>query len=403
MIKSLQYKTLYITNQFPLPGTNSGAFTIQRVKALQRSGVDVIVVCPVNKTPPSALALDVKSAMEWIAKQSAIPDRSEVAKIPVYYLKRFQAPQPIFGWYSHLFLYWQTIGELKDIISQVQPDVIISAWLPSGVLACKLGKYFGIPTLILAEGSDVNFLPAQLRFWHVARRVLNENAHAHVFVSNALKERALQVGLNGKRTTVIYNGVDEEVFSIRKNNPAISRRNILAVGNLESVKGFQFLIDAFFIISKKYVAPISLTIIGDGSLKSGLMEQVHGLKLDKQVNFVPSMPQHDLVKYYQQADLLCVSSLNEGFPCVVVEALACGTPVVASRVGGIPEIIDSTSGILVPPADPQSLALAVIDALERKWDSNLIRKRALENFTWKHSGGAFLNIIQEMVDTYSAR
>lgn len=393
----MQHKALYITNLFPLPGTNSVAFTIQKIKALQGSGIDVAVVCLVNKTPPSALALNIKDVIQWVTKQSAIPDRAEVVGIPVYYLKRFQAPQPIFGWYSHLFLYWQTIGELKGIISQVQPDVIISAWLPSGVVACKLGKKFDIPTLVLAEGSDVNFLPAQLRYWHVARRILNEGAQAQVFVSNALKEQALQVGLNSKRMTVIYNGVDEQVFSIRKKDTSSNVRNILAVGRLESVKGFQCLIDAFLVVSKTYAASVSLTIVGDGSLKSALIEQVHGLNLDERVIFIPSMPQQDLVKHYQQADLLCVPSLQESFGCVIVEAMACGTPVVASRVGGIPEIIDSTSGILVPPGEPQALVQALADALERKWDSSLIRERVLENFTWGHTGRAFLDLIREVV------
>lgn len=396
--KTLQHKILYITNLFPLPGTNSSAFTIQRIKALQRSGIDVEVVCLVNKTPPRVISSNIRAAVDWVAKKSAIPDRYEVDGIPVYYVKRFQVPQPIFGWYTHFFLYWQILGEVRRIISQVKPDFILSAWLPCGVVACKLGKHFGIPTLVLAEGSDVNFLPAQLRHWHVARRILNEGAAVQVFVSNALKEQAVQAGLNGKRMTILYNGVDEEMFSIHKKDTATHVMNILAVGNLESVKGFRFLIDAFFIVSKKYSQPANLVIVGNGSLKSDLEEQVHELNLGEQVKFVSSMPQRDLVDYYQNTDLLCVPSLQEAFGCVIVEAMACGTPVVASCVGGIAEIVDSTSGILVPPGNPEALAQALVDALEREWDSNLIRDRVLKNFTWRHAGKAFLNLIQEVGD-----
>ncbi len=397
--KTLQYKTLYITNLFPLPGTNSAAFAIQRIKALQKSGIDVVVVCLVNKTPPRAMSSNIKNVLAWFAKQSTIPDRCEVDGIPVYYIKRFQVPQPIFGWYTHLLLYWQILGELRRIISQAKPDIILSAWLPSGVVACKLGKYFGIPTLVLAEGSDVNFLPNQLPHWHVAQSILNEGAAAQIFVSNALKEQAVQAGLNGKRMIVIHNGVDDEIFSIRKKSTTTHVMNILAVGNLETVKGFQFLIDAFFIISKKYSQPIYLTIVGNGSLKSDLQKQVHELNLGGQVKLVPSMPQRDLVGYYQQANLLCVSSLQEGFPCVIVEAMACGTPVVASCVGGIAEIVDSTSGILVPPGNSDVLAQALMDALERKWDSNSIRERVIQNFTWGLIGKEFLNLIRGVSDS----
>lgn len=391
-----QYSVLYITNLFPLPETHSAAFAIQRIHALQRLGVQVTVARLVNNTPPLSVISNIKETIEWLKKQAAIPNQAEVDGIQVHYLKKFQAPQPIFGWYSHLFFYWQALGQLEKIITQIKPDAIVSAWLPSGIVACKLGKRFSIPVVVLAEGSDVNFLPTQFRGWQMAKSILNEGASAQVFVSNALKEQAFQAGLNNKKMTVIHNGVNEKVFSIGKKKTINNAKNILAIGNLETVKGFQFLIDAFLIVSKQYDQPVFLKIIGNGSLKSALVEHTHKTSLDDLVNFIPLMPQTELVKHYQQADVLCVSSLQEGFPCVVVESMACGTPVVASHVGGIPEIINTTSGILVPPGHPEALANALIESLEKQWNPNLIRERVLEKFTWEHTGKAFLDLIQEV-------
>jgi len=397
----LQYKTLYITNQFPVPGTNSGAFTIQRIKALQRSGIDVVVVCPVNKTPPRTMALNIKGVIEWVKKQSALPDLAEVDGIPAYYLKRFQMPQPVFGWYSYLFLYWQTIGELKKIISQVKPDIIISAWLPSGVVACKLGKRIGVPVIVLAEGSDVNILTEEYHGWSFARNTLNRDASALVFVSHALKERAVRAGLEDNKARVIYNGVNAETFSLKEKKRSSGRREILFVGRLSPEKGLQFLLEAFHKVIKKNELQVKLTIVGDGALKDALYEQVDHLKLGDVVNFVDSMPQKDLAKYYWQADLLCLPSLREGFPCVIIEAMACGTPVVASRVGGIVEIIDPLSGIMVSPGEPDELAEALIDALTMEWDAKLIRKHVIDSFTWNHTGKAFLGLVQEAIEKQS--
>ena len=113
------------------------------------------------------------------------------------------------------------------------------------------------------------------------------------------------------------------------------------------------------------------------------------------VEFTGAVDQKELVAYYQKADVLCLSSFSEGFPCAVVEAMACGKPVVASQVGGIAEVVDSQSGILVPPGDLKLLSEALLQAKNRVWDQRMIRQRIVDGFEW----GKWTQTVLQLVDS----
>lgn len=398
---SPSYKVLYFTSLFPAPKNHSGAFSVQRVKALEKMGVKVVVACPVNKTPPGYMILQIKDSIQWIRERSCIPDSSILEGIQVQYLKCFQLPKPIFGWYSDLFLYRQIFSRMKQLISQFNPDIIISAWLPSSVAACKVADHFGIPSVIIGEGFDVNRFPYQYFGWSCAKNILNKYTNAMVFVSNSLKGQAEQAGLDANKMMVIHNGVDEDIFTIKEKRKTTNVNRILAVSGLVPEKGIEVLVNAIKIFIAKYSSLVHLTIIGDGPLKEKFLGQVNYLNLSGIVEFIKTMPQQDLASHYQQADLLCVPSLSESFGCVIVEAMACGTPVVASKIGGIVEIVEPISGILVPPGDPLLLAEALRNALGKDWNPNLIRKRVIDKFTWSHAGLALLDLIKEVVSEHN--
>lgn len=387
-------KVLYITSQFPTPTKIRGVFTMQRVKALQKMGVEVMVVCHINKTPPRYTYYDIKKIRKWVLEQESVPDYCELEGVKIHYIKRYEMPKPIVGWYSYQFLYWQIFNKIKQLVTQEKPNIILSSWLPSSVVACKISKHFNIPAIVIAEGSDVNILPSIYRGWAFARNALNKYAAAMVFVSNALKLQAIKTGLNCKIMTCIHNGVDPDIFTLKDKKDPRGIKNILVVSDMTPVKGVQFLPETFSILCNKYKMPVQLTIIGDGPLKKKLLKEFMVLGLDGMVDFVDQMPHKNLANYYQRADLLCLPSLSEGFVCVILEALASGTPVVASRVGGVVEVIDQFNGILVSPGDPQELAEALINALEKDWNPDLIRERVINKFTWDHTGDAILDLIQ---------
>jgi len=108
------------------------------------------------------------------------------------------------------------------------------------------------------------------------------------------------------------------------------------------------------------------------------------------------MPHEKLINYYQKADVFCLPSFSEGFPCVVVEAMACGKPVVASQVGGVTEIVDDQSGIMVPPGDARALCNALLVATSRSWDSAAIRQKIVDSFSWEYLTGELFNLIKSI-------
>jgi teichuronic acid biosynthesis glycosyltransferase TuaC len=139
-------------------------------------------------------------------------------------------------------------------------------------------------------------------------------------------------------------------------------------------------------------------IAGDGSFRHRLEQRVLELGLQHRVLFAGLRPHHEMVRWMCACDVVVHPSLAEGSPLPVYEALACGRPVVASSVGGIPElIVGEQYGLLVPPADSASLAEALRCSLDREWDPELIRDRGLQ-FSWSAVADRLMSVYQEAVD-----
>ena len=158
---------------------------------------------------------------------------------------------------------------------------------------------------------------------------------------------------------------------------------ILAIGRLVPGKGFHILLEAFTEFSNRIEQPARLILIGDGFQREALIRRAADLGIRPYIELVDPMEQEKLVKYYQQADLFCLPSYSEGLPCVVVEAMACGKPVVATRVGGTAEVVDEQSGILVAPGDVSALCEALLQAKNRAWDAEIIRKKIVIDYSWE--------------------
>ena len=397
-------KILWISSIFPTPfAPYGGAFVVQSARALQRQGVDVRVVCPVGLTPPSRFLLRIppaaREAFNWIRERWLVPDQILLDAIPVHYLKWAWPPKAIFWGFEGTVLYQETRRRLDRILSAFRPDVIVAVWLnPDGVAACGLSQRYGIPSIVIAEGSDVNRLPHRYSGWERVCRELNTKASALVFVSRALQNAAAQIGLRGRRSYIIHNGVDADLFRPGPNGTGSSTKVILSVGRLSSEKGHQVLLEAFARLRFRFGEDIRLVLVGDGLLRDNLIEQSQRLGIRPSVEFVGAVHQPELVRYYQECNVMCLPSFMEGLPCVVAEAMACGKPVVASAVGGVPEIIDDgQTGLLVPSGDVDALSKALLRALEREWDSQAIRQRVLDHFTWDCFGEALMTVIETVV------
>ena len=208
-------------------------------------------------------------------------------------------------------------------------------------------------------------------------------------------------GLSPEKISVVYNGMDVEVF---KNNGAPrEERSLLFVGNTEDhKKGMRYLFEALAMLPED----ITLTIVDEGPPKRlTAWGMIQGLGLEKRVRFTGKVDLAALVHLYSSKAVLVMSSLHEGFGLPAAEAMACGTPVVATRAGALTEVVGNDgAGILVPPKDPAALKDAILAVMEnrdlRASMGRKGRKRAEENFAWPVAAKNTYEVYKDVIDRY---
>lgn len=266
-------------------------------------------------------------------------------------------------------------------------DCLLASWaFPDGVAASLIARMLGIPYAIKLHGSDINVQATYaLRRRQIASAL--RNAGAVVVVSAALANKAIELGADPARVHVLYNGVDQACFTPGSRSSArhrlelpIDGKLLLYVGNLKTTKGCLDLLESFPAVLAAHPGA-HLVFVGEGPARSTLWQRSEKLALRANVRMAGAMPHAALADWFRAADVLCLPSHAEGVPNVLLEAMASGTPVVASRVGGIPEVVPDYAGVLVPAHDIGALALALTRALSREWDTARIVAHGRE-FNW---------------------
>lgn len=377
-------RILYFSSQFPNPRSpNIGIFSLQRVLALQRAGCEVLVVSPLLMNPPPELMSKPDQFINWIKLQSQVPAELLFHGVNVYYPRWICPPRKIFGWRMSQFLFWQTRIIVKQLAKTFHPDLILSSWLPDGVAAAMIADQLNIPIMSIADGTDVNVWTEQYTGWNTARDILNSKVTSLIFVSEALKNVGVTKGLYGQKNFVIHNAVDTELFKPIPLDDERRTFTILGVGRFVRMKGFHILLDAVSRFKDMIEKPLKIILVGDGPQLNELRQIAMENGISDSLEIVPPMAQNELVKVYQQTDVFCLPSFSEGLPCVVIEAMACGVPVVATDVGGVAEVVDDQSGIIIPPGDSAALTEALLQAYRIKWDRELIREKIVKGFSWE--------------------
>ena len=218
--------------------------------------------------------------------------------------------------------------------------------------------------------------------------------------------QAKRLGIPGNKIEVISNGVDLDLFHPNTEGQSIRDRYgvkdhlILAVGSLRRLKGIQYPIRAIPDIIDD-LGSVMLLVVGDGPYKSTLLSIVEELGIGRAVEFAGHVSNEELPPFYAAADLVVVPSLDEAFGVVALEAMAAGKPVVASRVGGLVEVLGEESGMLVPPADPRALGSAIVgilrDERKRKTLGIAARSRAEDLFDAKERAADVLALYKSLV------
>ena len=277
-------------------------------------------------------------------------------------------------------------------------DVIDAHYFyPDGVAAALLAGYFNKPLVITARGSDINLLakyavPRRLMQWAAQR------ANACVGVSHALTQRMAQLGFPEDRLKTLPNGVDSSLFQLQTQAPtrkALAWPNtptLLMVGNLVENKGQHLAIEALL-----HLPHFRLVLVGEGPQRANLERLSSNLHLSSRVQFLGQVAPVQLALCYSAADLLLLPSSREGWPNVLLEAMACGTPVVATRVGGMTEIVRSpAAGQLMAERTVASLVQAV-QALWGKLPARAAVRACALGHGWQAITQAQLSLFHDVV------
>jgi len=272
---------------------------------------------------------------------------------------------------------------------------------PDGVAAAMMGQWLDVPVVITARGTDINLLP---RFALPRRMILwaARRAAALVTVSAALKAALTQLGVDASKISVLRNGVDTRLFhpverASQRSRLGLTGTVLLMVGNLVALKGHDIVLRALCEFSDA-----CLLVIGEGREERNLIELAGALGIRDRVRFLGAIPQEQLAGYYGAADALVLASSREGWPNVLLEAMACGTPVVSTRVGGTPEIVAAPeAGVLANEPSAHGI-LEALQRLFRNYPDRQKTRRYAEGHSWGATTAGQLELFGRILRTEAA-
>jgi teichuronic acid biosynthesis glycosyltransferase TuaC len=280
-------------------------------------------------------------------------------------------------------------------------DLIHAHFLQNGFIGARMKDLYTKPFVVTAHGGDVYDLPFRDNWTkRVSKYVLSE-ADQVITVSQFNAEKLLSLGLSPNKLHVIPNGYDARLFKLISSRAMrqelglpLGKRILLSVGNLVGEKGHTCLIAAMNTVLKRR-SDVILVIVGSGPLKERLEKKITQLGLNGKVLLVGRKAHEEIPMWMNASDIFVLPSINEGFPTVVPEAMACVKPVIGTKVGGIPEAITNDDlGILVNPKDPEILESAILKALEKKWKPETILEHA-KTYSWSNLATQILTVYQK--------
>ena len=394
-IRSLVVSSLYPSSARP----RHGIFIENRIRHLAQSAeVDLSVVAPVPWFP---------------LKNKVFRDYAAVAKTPrsdrrfgidVKYPRYPSAPY--LSMYTTPFLMAQSIIHSTNSRHKGRRGLdIIDAYYfyPDGVAAAIAANRLGVPFVVSALGNDLSLLPK----YSFPRRKIASAAQAASHITTvcmALTEPLKEMGISDSSISVVLHGVDHASFSQPKDRSTlkkelgIKKNMLLSVGHLIERKGHHIIIDAM-----RDLQEFELWIAGDGPMERLLRSQAHAGGVADRVTFLGHVNHEELSQYYGAADALVLASSREGIANVLLEAMACGTPVVATNVWGSPEVVNTdAAGVLVKERSAAGIVRGVRTLFAAYPDRGATRRHA-EAFTWEKTTRDHLAVLRKAIQSYRGR
>jgi glycosyltransferase involved in cell wall biosynthesis len=279
-----------------------------------------------------------------------------------------------------------------------QPFDLIDAHYayPDGVAAAWLGASLNKPVVVTARGTDLHLI-SEYRFPRRLMRTALRRCAAVVGVSRALAERARELAGPEVRIEVLRNGVDLDMFQETDRDAVRRELNptgpvLISVGLLIPRKGHELVIEAL-----TRLPSAQLLICGEGPMRSELEQRARTLGVADRVRFLGRVGHEELRRYYSAADILVLASYREGWPNVLLEAMACGTPVVANAVGAVPDFVNHPhAGRIVHERTPAAIAAAIRTLLDDPPSRRDVRSYASQ-FSWDETTRGLLTLFRDAV------
>lgn len=394
-----QMNISFLTTSFPrFDGDYSGNFVCRYAQELSKQSVNLEVIAPDD---PASLPLSenfkvvrfqyfLPRSWQTLAYGSGIVNRTSVTtwiQLPFMLLSFF----------------------LTSIRSASKTQLVHAFWSASGLIALAIRCFKPRPVVVTLWGSDKLALRIPVLSNLIFR--LLKTADAIVCEENSLKSHLLSRGFNREKIFLISNGIDKKLFHPGDSDQAKrdlrlsdGQRIILSVGSLNKNKNHSLLIQAFAKIPTSNTS-WHLYIIGDGEERLNLEKQILDLEISQKVKLLGIKDHCSLPQWLKAADIFVLPSLNEGTPNVLVEAMACGLPIIASKVGGIPDLIqDKVEGLLFE-SDSKAELVEKLDKLMQDKELQISLGRAATKkvnsqfSSWENQAEKLLSIYQQLLSS----
>jgi glycosyltransferase involved in cell wall biosynthesis len=381
-MKILTFSTLFPNSEKP----GHGIFVETRLRHLVASGrVESRVVAPVPWFPLT------HERFGNYAKMAKAPREEIRHGIPVAH-PRYPVLPKVGMNVAPVFLAQAVKPAIGRLIDEGFDFDLIDAhyFYPDGVAAAMLGRYFNKPVVITARGSDITLFPG----YRLPRRMIlwaANQAAGIITVCNALRDEVISLGVDPARVVSLRNGVDLELFRPTERTPD-QPFTLVTVGHLVPVKAQELIVGALPLLPG-----VRLVVAGDGPNRGMLEDLARKLGVGERVDFLGAVPQAQLRAHYGAADAMVLASSREGWANVLLESMACGTPVVASRVWGTPEVVAAPeAGVLMAERTPQGVADAV-NALRAHYPDRAATRRYAERFSWDDTTAGQLALFESVL------